>query len=189
LNGQRQLIFLTGEAGIGKTTLLQAFVEELHKRGECWLLQGQCLDQHGVGEAYMPLLSALGRLCRQPGGEAVTALLMQCAPTWLVQMPWLVSAGEFERLQKRTVAANRERMLREMVETLECLSEQRPLTLLLEDLHWSDYSTLDLLSCLARRRESARLLVIGTYRPSDARASGHPLRPSRAGAANPRTLR
>lgn len=176
LGGQRQLMFVTGEAGIGKTTLLQSFLGEVKSQGECWLLQGQCLDQHGAGEAYMPLLSALGRLCRQPQGEKVTALLMQCAPTWLVQMPGLVSAAEFEQLQQRTIGITRERMLREMVETLEVLSEQRPVLLALEDLHWSDYSTLDLLSWLARRQESARLMIIGTYRPADVRASGHPLR-------------
>lgn len=176
LNGQRQLVFVTGEAGIGKTTLLQKFLSEATTQNEYWLLQGQCLDQHGAGEAYMPLLSALGRLCRQPEGEKVTALLMQCAPTWLVQMPLLISPTEFEKLQPRTADATRERMLREMVETLEVLSEQRPLVLTLEDLHWSDYSTLDLLSWLARRPGAARLMIIGTFRPADARANGHPLR-------------
>jgi hypothetical protein len=48
--------------------------------------------------------------------------------------------------------------------------------LVLEDLHWSDYSTLDLLSMLARRSEAARLLVIGTYRPVEVVIQGHPLR-------------
>ncbi len=51
----------------------------------------------------------------------------------------------------------------------------RPLILWLEDLHWSDVSTLDLLSFLARRRQPARLLVVGTYRPMDASMKGHPL--------------
>jgi hypothetical protein len=48
--------------------------------------------------------------------------------------------------------------------------------LVLEDLHWSDYATLDLLALLARRRAPARLLVLGTYRPVDVIVSGHPLR-------------
>ena len=46
----------------------------------------------------------------------------------------------------------------------------------LEDLHWSDVATLELLAYLAERREQARLLVIGTYRPAETVASGHPLR-------------
>jgi DNA-binding winged helix-turn-helix (wHTH) protein len=176
LAGQRQLIFLTGEAGIGKTTLLQTLLAEAKTQGELWVLQGQCLDQHGVGEPYMPLLSALGQLCREPHGDRVTALLMQCAPTWLVQMPSLVGQAELELLQQRTLGATRERMLREMVETLETMSAERALLLVLEDLHWSDHATLDLLSWLARRPEAARLMMIGTYRPADAAAGGHPLR-------------
>jgi hypothetical protein len=67
-------------------------------------------------------------------------------------------------------------MLREMAEALEALATERPLVLLLEDLHWSDPSTLDLVSAVARRREPARLLVIATYRPLDAIVRGHPLR-------------
>ena len=70
----------------------------------------------------------------------------------------------------------RERMLREMAEALEALTSERPLVLRLEDLHWSDVSTLELLSVLARRHEAARLLVLGTYRPVEMLANGHPLR-------------
>jgi predicted ATPase len=67
-------------------------------------------------------------------------------------------------------------MLREMAEALEALTTVRPLILVLEDLHWSDPSTLELLSFLARRRQAAQLLVIGTYRPIEVLANGHPLR-------------
>src|SRR5919108_4607291 len=90
-------------------------------------------------------------------------------------MPWLVSTTEFEALQLQVVGATRERMLRELAEALERLTAARPLVLVLEDLHWSDYSTLDVLAMLARRREPARLLVLGTYRPEDALQRGHPL--------------
>ena len=63
-----------------------------------------------------------------------------------------------------------------MAEALERLTADTPLVLVLEDLHWADYSTLDLVSALARRREPARLLVVATYRPVEAVLSGHPLR-------------
>jgi len=66
-------------------------------------------------------------------------------------------------------------MLCELAEALELLTARQPLVLVLEDLHWSDYSTLDLLAVLARRRESARLLLLGTYRLPDALQRGHPL--------------
>jgi tetratricopeptide (TPR) repeat protein len=66
-------------------------------------------------------------------------------------------------------------MLREMSEALEALTTDTALVLVLEDLHWSDHSTLDLLGMLARREETARLLVLGSYRPVDVIVTGHPL--------------
>ena len=67
-------------------------------------------------------------------------------------------------------------MLREMCETLEIVTRERPLILILEDLHWVDPSTLDLISALARRREQSRLMVVGTYRPVDVDISHSPLK-------------
>jgi predicted ATPase len=66
-------------------------------------------------------------------------------------------------------------MLREMAEALEVVTAETPLVLVLEDLHWSDAATLDLLASLARRREAARLLLIGTYRPVEVLVREHPL--------------
>ena len=83
---------------------------------------------------------------------------------------------EREQLQRELQGTTRERMLREMGTLLEVLTVETPLVLVLEDLHWSDPSTLDLLALIARRREPARLLVVGTYRPSEMLANGHPLR-------------
>jgi predicted ATPase len=141
-----------------------------------WIGCGQCIEHFGAGEAYMPVLEALGRLCREPGGERLVAVLAQYAPTWLVQMPALLSAADLEALQRKVQGATRERMLREMAEAIEALTAERPLILRLEDLHWSDVSTLELLSVLARRQETARLLVIGTYRPVEMLSNRHPLR-------------
>src|SRR4030095_8579321 len=87
------------------------------------------------------------------------------APTWLVEMPALVADAELETVRRRAQGATRERMLREFADAVEVLTAAQPLLLVLEDLQWSDPSTLDLLSSLARRREPARPLVIGTYRP------------------------
>src|ERR1051325_9330033 len=67
-------------------------------------------------------------------------------------------------------------MLREIGDALETLTTDLPLVLILEDLHWSDYSTLDLISYLARQRQTAQLMSIGTYRPVELIVSGHPLK-------------
>ena len=90
--------------------------------------------------------------------------------------PALLSETSVEAVQRRAQGASAERMLRELVEALEALTRDAPLVLLLEDLHWSDSATIDLLGMLARRREPARLLVLGTYRPADVAGAAHPLR-------------
>jgi predicted ATPase len=173
--GQRQVVWVTGEAGIGKTTVLEAFRAKVATVPAVLLAVGQCVEHYGPGEAYLPVLEALGHLCRGPDGDGLVALLHQHAPTWLVQMPWLLSAARREQLHYELQGATRERMLREFAEVVDTLTGETPLVLLLEDLHWSDYATLDLLALLARRRTPARLLVIGTYRPGEALVYHHPL--------------
>jgi len=176
LAGDRQVVFVTGEAGIGKTTFVRAFLEAADELPSIRIARGQCLEQYGAGEAYLPLLDGFSRLCRSQGGDQALNLLRDHAPTWLAQMPSLVPQSERANLQAQAIGATRERMLREMAEVIEILSSEAPLLLVLEDLHWSDYSTLDLLSYLARRRDPARLMVIGTYRPVDVILADHPLK-------------
>jgi predicted ATPase len=90
-------------------------------------------------------------------------------------MPALVSTAEFDPLQRQAGGTTRERMLRELAEVVEILTAKQPLVLVLEDLHWSDGATLDWLAYVARRRGTARLLVLGTYRPGEALAHVHPV--------------
>jgi predicted ATPase len=174
--GARQVVFVTGEPGIGKTSLVRAFLQRVLDTGHAIVGQGQCVEHYGAGEAYLPILDALGRLCHEPGGNDMVEWMAQHAPTWLVQMPALVDAGKLEALQRRVQGATRERMLREMREGLEALTQNKPLVLVLEDLHWSDSSTLDLLRALAQGQGPARLCILGTYRPHEGLAEGHPLR-------------
>src|SRR5262245_43753858 len=177
LQGTRQLVFITGEAGIGKTTLVDAFVAQVVPAEAVWLGRGQCIEQYGAGEAYLPLLEVLGQLGRRPDGARLVDRLRQQAPSWLRQLPALLPTTEYEELQRRSSGTTRERMMRELAEAVETLTAECPLVLILEDLHWSDYATLDWLALVARRRAEARLLVLGTYRPADAIARAHPVRP------------
>jgi predicted ATPase len=121
------------------------------------------------------MLEAIGRICRAPGGDTLIAWMKDHAPTWLVQMPTFLGPAESETLQQKLQGATRDRMLREFSEGIEVMTEQRPFILVLEDLQWSDYSTLDLLAALAHRQERARFLAIGTYRPEEMLAPGNPL--------------
>lgn len=175
LQGARQLVFVTGEPGIGKTTLIEAFTHPLAAAEAIQTVRGQCIEHYGAGEPYLPVFEALGQLGRSLGSERLSALLKQYGPTWLAQMPWLLAPADRDELEREILGATRERMLREMAEVLERLCMETPLVLVLEDLHWSDYATLDLISYLARRPGPARLLLIGTYRPVEAIVRGHPL--------------
>jgi predicted ATPase/DNA-binding winged helix-turn-helix (wHTH) protein len=175
MQGERQIVFVSGEAGIGKTTLVETFVRTIEPAAKAWTGLGQCIQQYGAGEAYLPVFEALGRLCRLPEGQQLVGCLERYAPSWLVQMPGLLRTEELQQVRQRTTGTTQERMLREMAETLEAFSAQRMIILFLEDLHWSDTATLSLVSLLARRREPARLFVIGSYRPGDVLTDKHPL--------------
>src|SRR5215813_4073408 len=95
---------------------------------------------------------------------------------WLAHLPGLVTEAELERLQGRLHGLTPARMLRELAEALEVLTADQLLVLVLEDLQWSDRSTVECLAYLAQRPEPARLLVLGTYRPVEVLLQGHPLR-------------
>jgi DNA-binding winged helix-turn-helix (wHTH) protein/tetratricopeptide (TPR) repeat protein len=176
VGGERQIVFVIGEAGMGKTALVEEFLQRLRQSTSSSLLiaHGQCIEQHGEGEPYLPILEALERLCTRPHGVALVELLRRHAPSWLLQLPGLLEPAECEALERRLGAASRERMLREIAAVVTALPE--PLVLLLEDLHWSDHATLDAVSALAQRRDAARLMLIGTYRPIEVTVRSHALR-------------
>ena len=167
--GSRRVGFVAGEAGIGKTALVDAFVAGLD--ADAVVARGQCIEHYGAGEAYLPLLEALGRLGREPGSP-VPAILRRHAPDWIAHLPSMQVPDE--RAPSSAVAPAR--MLRELADAIEVVSADRTLVLVLEDLHWSDTATLDWLASTARRRDRARLLVLATYRPIEAALHGHPLR-------------
>jgi DNA-binding winged helix-turn-helix (wHTH) protein/predicted ATPase len=173
--GNRQVLFVTGEPGIGKTTVLRAFRERLAERGLVRMTWGQCVQHYGVGESYQPLLDALERLCRQQGADEMILLLEHYSPTWLAQLPALLTTERLDRLRRTMAGITRERMLRELSDALEAITVHVPLVLSLEDLHWSDVSTLNWIASFAQRPESARLLLIGTLRPIPATGSESPL--------------
>lgn len=175
--GERQVVFVTGEAGIGKTTLVEAFLASLETLGpDVGMGRGQCVQRYGTGEALMPLLEALGQLNRAPQAARLTAVLRRRAPAWVAELLDLSGEGELDAGRRPGAGTTLDAMLRVLVEALEAASGEAPLVLVLEDLHWADPSTVDFISTFAERRERARLVLLGTYRDVDAQATGHPLR-------------
>ena len=119
LRGQRQVVFVTGEAGIGKTALVDVFHQQAVRNHTLRVARGQCVEGFGGKEAYYPMLESLGQLTRNPDGNAVIQTIAKCAPTWLIQFPSLVEAEHREALQREILGATRERMVREICEALE----------------------------------------------------------------------
>ncbi len=172
--GKRSIMWVAGEPGIGKTTLTENFIASLT---DTMCVRGQCVEQYGGGEPYLPVLEALGELCRRDPSAA--PLLRTVAPTWLLQLPWLSSADERDALRRELAGVGADRALREMGEFLDRYTGQRPLLLVTEDLHWSDRATIQLIDYIARRRGSARLMWLATFRLAEVVALDHPLNPLR----------
>lgn len=169
--GEHQVVMVSGEPGIGKTSTVEAFLRRT--AGVC-VGRGQCIPLFGAGEAYLPAFQALGRLSGGLEPPAVAEILARLAPTWLAQLPALLEALP-EAVRPRFAGATQQRMLREIVDALEALTHSLPMVLVLEDLHWADYSTLDFVAAIAHDPRPARLLVIATYRSTEL-AENHPLR-------------
>src|SRR5439155_10883753 len=93
LHGQRQVVFVTGEPGIGKTALVETFLRHLDAVDTLWLGRGQCIEHYGAGEPYLPLLQALGELGRGADRAEFVAVLRHYAPSWLLQLPALLQAA------------------------------------------------------------------------------------------------
>lgn len=150
--GQRRVVFVTGETGIGKTALVDAFCRQMAPAQGGIVARGQCVEGFGGKEEYYPVIEALGQLCAGPDGEQACRILARMAPVWLSAL----GRGE------GTAIAGASRSAGDLCAALEELSVTQPLILVFEDLHWSDEATLHLISALARRRAPARLMVLAT---------------------------
>jgi len=182
IGGTGRIVFITGEPGIGKTSLSDEFLRRARKQQFGILIsRGRCVEQYGTGEAYLPFLDAMGELLQGPGRERIAAIMRTYAPTWCMELPTaFASSGSLEKLQQDTIGATKERMMRELGDALGMLASASPVVLLLEDLHWADPSSIDLLRHLSHRIGTQRLLIAGTYRPEDVERSGHPLKSYKA---------
>jgi DNA-binding winged helix-turn-helix (wHTH) protein/tetratricopeptide (TPR) repeat protein len=172
--GTRRVCFISGEPGVGKSAVFGECLARIAESGVAttW---AQCVERSGPGEPYQPLLDALMRLCRRPAGERTIMLLERHAPMWLAQLPGLLTPRQSERLQRVVVGASRDRMLRELAYAVEAMTADDPLVLGIEDIHWSDPSTLDWLSSVSARPEPARLLIVATLRPPASGETGTPV--------------
>ncbi len=172
--GRGLMVGVAGEPGIGKTTLVEDFLSDLHSRGAGFLLaRGRCSQRLAGSEAYLPFLEALGSLLRN-GGGAHREALRTVAPSWYAQLfPFSENEPSDAALQAYARTTTQERVKREFGAFVEEIARVETLVVFFDDLHWADSSTVDLLAYLATKFETTRLLVIGAYRPSELFLSNH----------------
>ena len=176
VKGGRSLIMaVTGEPGIGKSTILEDFLTDLAIRGErVTLARGRCSESLAGAEAYLPVLEAFDSLLHRTVGASLDSVVRSVAPSWYVQVATrTIEESMVGRIRDSGPAPSQERMKREFGALLQELSRQQPLVLVIEDLHWADVSTVDLLNYLAGRFADMRLMVLATYRPSDMELAKH----------------
>jgi tetratricopeptide (TPR) repeat protein len=165
-HGHSTLAAVSGDAGIGKTTLVEDFIEPL-PAGLC-IASGRCSELLTHSDPYVPILELLDGMVHAPHGERVHNLMAQHAPAWLAQ----VAPGE-QASSVGGVPPSKERMRREFAHFFRALAEDRPVILFLDDMHWADASTCDLLTALP---PALRLLTVVTFREAELTAAAHPFR-------------
>ncbi len=164
--GSRSVMFVVGEAGIGKSALVAAFLDTFAGAPtRPRVLRGDCLDLSTCDEPFQPLLDAWSLLCRGADAEATIRILRRCAPAWLHQLDGVVDASERSRLRAEARQTSPAKLLRTHGEALVALAQDRPVVLIVEDVHWADTASLDALARLVRDHTPARLLVLLTARP------------------------
>jgi predicted ATPase/predicted Ser/Thr protein kinase len=173
--GRGLILAVTGEAGIGKTSLMEEFLAELAERGERPVLgRGRCSERLAGDEAYLPILEALESLLHRHSGPSLSEVMKAVAPTWYGLVAGDSAPSSSAAPREAGPAASQERMKRELGALFQELSRMQPLVLFIDDLHWADISTIDILNYLAGRFADMRVLVLGSYRPSDMALARHP---------------
>jgi ATP/maltotriose-dependent transcriptional regulator MalT len=168
-----RFVIMGGDAGAGKTTVVEAFVADLFGEladRKTQVIRGQCVPMGGEGLPYAPIVGALRDLVTQHGREQILEWAGAGRQALGALLPDL---GTAPRENDDTI---RLRLYEAVTMLLERASENGPLVVIMEDIHWADESTRHVLRFLARALADASVMIITTYR-SDELTRRHPLRP------------
>ncbi|MBW3619674.1 MAG: AAA family ATPase [Actinobacteria bacterium] len=164
--GEPSIVLVGGDAGVGKTRLLAEFIASVR---DALVLSGGCIDLGEAALPYAPVVEAFRELAPALGADRVRTLpagprrdLARLLPGTGADPP--PDGGE---------PASQSRLFEAILSTLEALGRERPVVLAIEDLHWADRSTLDVVVFLARNLGDARVLVVATYRTDELHRRHH----------------
>jgi tetratricopeptide (TPR) repeat protein len=175
--GSGSVVFVTGERGVGKSMLVAELLRRVRSgSAPVSVVVGRCVEPRGPGEAFLPFFDALGNLLLGPGRDRTTELLRDWAPTICVQFRAGLLPDPDGSLHRQAVGATKDRLAREAGDFVEAASRDFPVVLYLEDLHWIDPASVDLLHHMACRVARQRALIIATYRPADMDAGNAPMK-------------
>jgi tetratricopeptide (TPR) repeat protein len=175
--GQGSVVLVTGERGVGKTTLVGEFLRRVRSGTIAMsIAAGRCVETQGPGEAFLPFLDALGRLLTSPGRERTIELLRIHSPTICVQFRAGLLPDPDGSLRQQAVGATKERLVREAGDFIEAAAREFPAILYLEDLQWADPATVGMLHHVGCRTARQRVLIIGVFRHADVDAANAPLK-------------
>jgi DNA-binding CsgD family transcriptional regulator/tetratricopeptide (TPR) repeat protein len=171
VSGPTQFVVIGGEAGVGKSRLVAELVDEAQADG-VRVLSGQCVQLGTDGLPFAPLVDALRVLARSMPRDAFDQALGPARGALLRLLPNL--DPQTDDVQVGPIVQGSQ-LLELVLGMIERLAEGGPVLIVLEDLHWADQSTLDLLAYLVRALRGVPVLVVGTFR-SDELNRRHPLR-------------
>jgi DNA-binding winged helix-turn-helix (wHTH) protein len=162
--GRRLVAFANGEPGVGKSTLVDAFLDDVMAEAPVWTARCAYFPPRADAKPFQPLLEALGTMCRGSLGDSAFEVLALHAPTAAAQIAALLDAGREGDSARRLPRATTTTMLLELTEAFEALSRDRPFILVIDELQWAEPATADLIASLGRRQDPSRLLVVATVR-------------------------
>lgn len=192
--GKGRVVFVTGEPGAGKSTLISQFmVEAALASPETRIIGAACSEQYGAAEPYQPFVEAFRSLLAEPekrsgSWASLKDFASEVAPHWIAAIPVaggiisasISTAAELKRMGGGVAtAASEEALFFQYTELFLAAASQSAIVLFIDDLHWADRASVSLLTHLARRVEKERVLILGTYRPADVDVTRHPIREAR----------
>ena len=184
IGGEPALVLLGGEAGVGKTRLVAEAAERARDAG-ARVLMGACVELGGEGLPFTPLADALRSLMRDTAPEQLDEFVGAARPELARLLPEL----DPDRTPgSAPLGGGTDRLMELVLGVIERIAADAPLMLVIEDLHWADRSTLDLVALIVRALRGARVLAVVSFR-SDEVHRGHPLRPLITGWERVRSVR